>query len=428
MRRHAQPRRGYALVLLVLFMMVFLSIAGLVIGLGFARLSQQQMRSATDAAALEGLRWRDEIPQEVADTVQGCGPADVENEMWRDCARRYLAAEMTERVLSDPSGQSTTLGAGPLLVFEDGIPLGDDFQASETISLPDQRSYVPQLRLNLNDQPHGDMVAGSYGTNLGFPAGSAQDETSDYQRRDFVVDGGNDAFLVRMRRTRGGDLDEDAGVSSRGPEVPMLFGRWMTFQSGVTVRSTSIARNDTVKAVGKADAALEMNGLATFALDVGFWNETSNWSSQDDVSTAQVSISNDNIEFSGNVVGKLIANSTTPLTIGATITPSSSETPGGQFDVYAPIVDDVNAPSPVVIGFGYVVFNTTSGELERPLRDGALSSYVAAENVTASIPNSLPAPYASDSGALEDLLNTNASISFPLTTPVLVNRHLGPSN
>ena len=52
-------RAGYVLVMFVMMFLCLMAVAALVIDMGFARLAQRQMRSATDSAALEGLRWRD---------------------------------------------------------------------------------------------------------------------------------------------------------------------------------------------------------------------------------------------------------------------------------------------------------------------------------------------------------------------------------
>ena len=424
-RRHAQPRRGYALVLFVVFMMIFVSIAGLVIGLGFVRLSQQQMRSATDAAALEGLRWRDEIPEELAATVQGCGPADVDDEMWRDCARRYLAGHMAERVLSDPAGESTTLGAGPVFALEDGVPLGDDFQASETLSLPDQRSYVPQLQPNLSDQPHGDMVAGTYRIDSTFTG--TQDETGEYQRRDFDADGGNDAFLVRMRRTRGGDLDNSAGVSSRGPEVPMLFGRWMTFKSGVTVRSTSIAAvgpfSGTAQVAGLAKSVgpyhvnpetnTEIAGLAPFGIGWSFWQDTTaRWS--DGVTALSVADAD-----AGDLV---FFDADRLLVVGTTVPNDADDTVLGPVDeelaTYVPVYDNAQ----VIVGFARVEweYDGSTLTLTRPWEDDDPIGYIGSGNVSGVPASLVTTPQSS--------ITDEQLVQFgPLYTPVLVNRHLGPN-
>ena len=449
MRHDARPRRGYALVLLVVFMMVFLSIAGLVIGLGFTRLSQQQMQSATDAAALEGLRWRDEIPEEWTQSghpqydalVACCGepPAssqtanDADWIAWRDCARRCLAAQMADRILSDPNGQVTTMGAGPKFVFQDGIALRDDFRASETISLPVERTYRPQLQPNNNDLLHGDMVAGTYGVNPGFSTTLAQDETSDYQRRDFVSDGGNDAFLVRMRRTRGGDLDDIEGISSHGSEVPLLFGRWMTFTSGLTVRSASIAAVGAVsgetyvpglaKSVGPYDEVAGITGLAPFGLSWSFWqdfDQDSNPPSRWQDGSASLTTNNGDLD---PLDGYFIDPQGGTLVVGDNIPsgPDDAILAGVDAELasYVPIYESL-----VIIGFAKIEWSYEGSTLTltRPWNDVSSQPRSFVGNGVVSGGGNAPSHNVQTSVTDDQFAPTG-----PLYTPVLVNRHFGPN-
>ena len=95
------------------------------------------------------------------------------------------------------------------------------------------------------------MVAGTY--NPGQPSA----EGDDYTRADFTPapsgSSTGNAFLVRMRRTNNtSGLDQEPGVSSGGPTLPILFGRGslmarsggsgqLSVASGITVRATAIA-------------------------------------------------------------------------------------------------------------------------------------------------------------------------------------------
>ena len=54
--RTSHRRGGYVLVLITIMLFGLFAMAALVIDVGFARLAQRQMQSASDAAALEGLR------------------------------------------------------------------------------------------------------------------------------------------------------------------------------------------------------------------------------------------------------------------------------------------------------------------------------------------------------------------------------------
>src|SRR5918995_462469 len=61
-RQRRSQRAGFTLVYVVLMLFGLLALAALVIDVGFARLTQRQMQTATDTAALEALRFRDEYP------------------------------------------------------------------------------------------------------------------------------------------------------------------------------------------------------------------------------------------------------------------------------------------------------------------------------------------------------------------------------
>ena len=55
----ARARRGNVLVTYAMLFFALLGVAAVVIDLGTARLTQTLMQSATDTAAVEGLRYRD---------------------------------------------------------------------------------------------------------------------------------------------------------------------------------------------------------------------------------------------------------------------------------------------------------------------------------------------------------------------------------
>jgi len=170
----------------VLFAIFLLfSMAALYADLGVARLEQIQMQNAADTAALEGLRQRD--------------------------------------VLSEADRRSAAGGLAHFAFVE------------------------AALEPNLTDEPHGDMLAGTYD-----PAQDHRDEDGTYARSDFAPGMGADAFLVRMRRTANpAGLDEVAGVSSRRDPIPLVFGVASTFQQGgLPVRATAIAGLRPVKQVG----------------------------------------------------------------------------------------------------------------------------------------------------------------------------------
>ncbi len=299
----ARPRRrdraGYALVLFVMMFFGLMALAALVIDMGFVRLAQRQMQTAVDSAALEGLRWRDAIPNSMNSDPEFLAlqpdfnpTAPTPDDM--DCARRLMASRVVADgpVTSgssarpsmfanyvDNSGGTVSYGAGPVVNFGPGIP-PTDLAAGQTITWPPPPPYQPtrsvgitpglelnQSSGNLNAR-EGDMVAGTYRQNTTDPPDGTADEGTTaadgsgnpYHRRDFQ-NTSNQAFLVRMRRTNNtssntsnttSSFDQEGGISSSGPTLPVLFGQGsmmarsgnkgqLSVASGVTVRATAIA-------------------------------------------------------------------------------------------------------------------------------------------------------------------------------------------
>jgi hypothetical protein len=277
------------LVLFACTTFVMLAVAALAIDAGFARLTQRQMQTAVDAAALEGLRFRD---------------ASASNP---DSTRRMRAARIASLAfdadmnLADDDQESQLFGAGPTIAF--GGSVGDpSLAASQYMQSSALGVYKPSLQTNDANAQEGDMVAGSYvNQGPGF-------ENADYSRSDFSLpdastgqtSGAAPAFLVRMRRTLNAQnpdaqqLDDNPGISSAGPTVPFLFGRGsimarssanandLTIQSGITVRATAIADARPALTVGPAypDATFPLAdgssppiaGAAPFALQLSEWN------------------------------------------------------------------------------------------------------------------------------------------------------------
>jgi hypothetical protein len=274
MKRRCARRHAYTLVFFAMFLFGFMALAALVIDVGFARLAQRQMQTAVDAAALEGLRFRDE-------------DSDLE--------RRERASQIVAWVFDDnldpDDGDAIGFGAGPLVELTGGV--GDpSINAGQLLEIPETPFYkpwrddgMPGLELNLDNEIHGDMVAGR------FDPDATRGQAADYQRDDFSTqppedpDNPYDAFLVRMRRTNDFQgLDGQAGISSHGPTIPYLFGRGALFPAGdpeagysprhhgITVRATGIAQAQRVLSVGMPHSDLDLRGLAPFTLDLNYWN------------------------------------------------------------------------------------------------------------------------------------------------------------
>ncbi len=291
LRTKRSHRPGYVLVVFAMLSLGLLALAALVIDLGFARLTQRQMQTAADSAALEGLRWQnvqtqsDLPPAWLADPSfqsevgpLGAGPLSPQQ---IDSIRRWAAGQVVADGPSgngsaaqpsmfadyvDSSGGTLQYGAGPVVNFSGGIGPAD-LVAAQTMTIPDTPVYQPQradgtpgLELNSVNATAGDLLAGTY--NSGQPSA----EADDYTRADFTpaLAGSStaSAFLVRMRRTNNlNGLDLEPGVSTSGPTLPVLFGRGsmmarsgsgsqLSVGSGITVRATAIAGPQPAKTVG----------------------------------------------------------------------------------------------------------------------------------------------------------------------------------
>ncbi len=264
--RNSRPtprhRKGFTLVIFALLMFALLALAALVIDLGIVRTTQRQMQTATDSAALEGMRFRQRVPENWLDNSDPIGrelisaigappaapqdPTDPAWQDWCDLASRYAASRNVTNTFDDDfnlAADARNFGAGPRLTFTGGTPISPEFNASQTMSIPSSRVYDPVLSLNsASNDPPGDIVAGN-----AIKPELATIEENDYSRTDFTtgatIDGNRNGLLVRMRRT---NETLDPAVGSTGGTIPNLFGRGSLIASdlkgrGIAVRSTSIA-------------------------------------------------------------------------------------------------------------------------------------------------------------------------------------------
>jgi len=264
-------RRGVVLVLFALLVFALMGLAALLIDMGIARLTQRQMQSAADTAALEGLRGRD--------------PATLDPD-------RTLASELVKIQFDDDlnsaHGDHMQFGAGPRLTLIDTQGVSDvgNLNAGQLLTVGDPPVYKPVLQLNAEDAVPGDLVSGSYQGDL-LPHG----ESADYVREDFVPHSVDlalprNALLVRLRRTNDFQgLDDLSGVSSSGEALPLLFGRGTLIQAadpssgysarhhGISVRATAIAQARPALTVGPVivDGELAVDGIAPVALQRTFW-------------------------------------------------------------------------------------------------------------------------------------------------------------
>jgi hypothetical protein len=288
-------------VLFAALVFAILAIASLAVDVGFAVLSQSQMQTAADTAALEGVRLRD---------------------FWeyRPLSNRYRrprVSHLVQQVMDDdlqPTGgipaspegipavpadgaDQLRLGAGPIFHLTGGLGTAN---ASALLEVPDAGSLVgpdawtddPRLQENRRNYPSGDMLSGT------FNRFASHAEDAAYQRDDFtpaaeVGPDTNEAqrtlgFLVRLRRTRGANtLDEVPGVASRGATIPFLFGMGSTIRAadpeeynprtdGLTTRAVAIAVGRPMLSGGPRP--LDANGFPVLdrrglpVRGVGFWH------------------------------------------------------------------------------------------------------------------------------------------------------------
>jgi hypothetical protein len=345
-----------------------LALGALVIDLGLVVLTQGQMQAVADPAALEGLRLRDAV--------------DLNGQPIGDVGRRQAAVQMAALVFDDdldplaaPTQPLLQLGAGPNLTLSDGIT---DLNASQLISLPDQRTYRPVLELNAANQVHGDLVAGTFTPPV--PA-APPIEGNAYVRNDFTPSdqagsAGASAFLVRLRRTNDFErLDNQGGISSSGAALPLLLGHgsmtplanpdnpngYNFRQHGFTVRATALADARPALRVGLPQPATlpPLLGATPFALDQTFWATLS-----EGMPVAAT------VDAAGTINSGVVAGRFTPLppippalpdpavltTVGQLVVPAAPVLVApvtGYVPVYQ-VVTEAGLPVERVIGFGHV--------------------------------------------------------------------------
>ena len=396
------------------------------------------------------------------------------------------------------SGGTVHFGAGPIVNFSGGIG-PSNFAAAQTMTLPAggppiyqpvRADGLPGLELNAANAQNGDVSSGTYGANPNYGATQLADEDDSYNRRDFSSSQGTaasaaPAFLVRMRRTNNlNGLDQEPGISSSGPTLPIPFGRGsmmarsgepgqFSVLSGVTVRATAIASGAPTRTVGRPDAANSLPGSlsATGSLSGSTTGSQlyyvvfnlSQWQSLSAASTSVFTISSSGsiLSSGGTATYGYVADGTAVDT-----TDISPAFPGGrpyigptamvgdqanQISVptpsvltnellqelapsgiaYIPIVDD-NPSSPLfdrVIGFGLVTGVQASGN-GIAFTVGSVGA-IAAQNVSATLGVQLPKIFAQPTSG--PALTTQLFDGYPANTnnlalaPVLVNHYQGPS-
>ena len=419
-------RRGAVLALLVPLLFGFFALAAMVIDIGMVRTTQGSMTAACDTAALEALRWRDQLPPGVVPTTPP------------DAARRGEAAALVG--LAFDLGEPVTAGdlafaPGPQFAITRptaGADLPADNDASVT---PDPTGGVDQsLQPNLANASDGDQVAGTY-----LPAATSHQEvatangdgTSTYTRADFTPAAGaapQPAMLVRLRRVRG-NLETAGANSTLWPSLPLLFGRgaalgapasgYSVRRDGFTVRATGIATAAPVVQVG-LPVVLPGDGgavnVAAGVVPVAIFNSA--WSSANDSVLPPAPAAGQGVPQNVTVVGGTIQASTgrigvllAPLQAGVSIGDVPATTavpPTALLRGYMPILDDASGR---VIGFGWAQLDTAGVPTLTKLAPagGSIAPWNASANLQAAWAN-----VAADA----NLIALTSTVSDPLLAPV----------
>lgn len=414
-QRSRKQRAGYVLVIVVLLLFALFGLAALVVDMGFARTAQGQMQTSVDAAALEGLRWRDAVADE---------------------ARRQAAADTIGRSFDDnldpADGDPRGFGAGPMVEFSGGVDLGDGFSAAQTMSIPNSPVYKPTPSLNTDNLQDGDMVAGFY-TN---GPGTSHREGNNYTRDDFTADADGDAFLVRLRRT--GELGD--GVSREpGPRIPILLGRGGLISnrlkgSGVAVRATAIATPQRARTVGAASVPHQLPGATPFVIHRSAWETAISggmtpWIVEWRTDGSIVDDDGETIGYAISDVGRSRRVSlgepttiTPPVDPAACVAAALAQIPPDAAYAYLPIVSE--SASPLLgrtVGFVLVsmVDDVTGGDDTFVIRP--LAQRIASENASATLMRPLDGLFrdAAPDPDLQLLWNEHRGVSAPLMAAAL---------
>lgn len=214
------------LVAMMLFGMM--ALAALVIDIGFARLTQRQMQTAVDSAAMEGLRGKGSSG--FAYGSRQLAAVSIVQQQFDD----DLDASNGDDGIADVGG---AFGAGPIVDLSVGVGDPSMFASQLLAVRPNNTVYKPVMQLG--------------------------DETSS----DF-----------RVSIQRGGTLDAGADLFAQGPSVPYLFARGSLINrqligGGITVRATSIAQPRPALKVGLPVAGV-LPGAIAIGYDFSDWNTT----------------------------------------------------------------------------------------------------------------------------------------------------------
>lgn len=463
-----------AQVALVVF--ALMAMLGLIVDTGLLRVTQAQMQTAADGAAIEGLRNRDAIVQ-----AAGAG-IPVPNAFANDCVRRTAARRVATAVFDDTlyaadGDPGYQFGAGPVIARTSGTTA---LHAGQTIAA--EAPYDPRLQLNQQNAVYGDMVSGRFA----YTESPLPSEDALYARTDFtpattqptppptlpecpdpddpvpaawpasspaapLTSAEHEAFLVRLRRSN--ELSElegqtEPGVASSGPSLPLLFGHgapihgdspdapYSVRRDGFTVRAAAIAQVRPAMQVGlPRTTAPAQPGVTPFAL-----LETFAVSAAPPTGTPVTVDPGSGTLCTGptcagaaapTAIGRFVSNSVTPVTGWLAMATVGQAVPAGVAVTCATALPRVAGYGPVyaTIGGAQRVIGFTLVQLARdPTRPTNLCaglllrapSRVAASNATATLPTTLPLPAGASAAAVRGLLDRHFQAAYqPVLAPAL---------
>lgn len=441
----ARDRRGSVLVFAAILSFVVFALAGLVVDLGLAWVTQSRMTSAADSAALEGLRWRDQFPDTVSDpnayVIAGGGDPSSATDMAaaRDRARRAAAAGLASiqfagASLTQPG--SERFGAGPLFIHQSGTIGPPELNAGETLLPGSPTVYKPQLQSNAaGNLDSGDIVAGSYNSDVtvSHREGATAPGSNQFTRQDFAVSApadapGSSSLLVRMRHSHDPAV---AGAASTGPAIPYLFSRgaflpgyasangYAPRRDGITVRATAIANAAPVVYAGSAIDSAGVAGVGLVALTRDFWeNALPPMDDSGQPAAVRVSVTGTSLNGTNGPVGILLA--AIVQSIGA-VPVAGNPTLPPTFSGYVPIYDVDPEGAIRVIGFGWAEVDI-SGETGSVTKLSKAGGAIAPRNASADLRFAWPTlgPPALSNTDRAYVRGANARFKDPLLAPVLV--------
>lgn len=445
-RRASAGRRAQVLIYFILIVFALMSLAALVVDLAFARLTQRQMQSAVDSAALEGMRFRGDLSDDVPDTARQTMVDAVQERIALTFHNNLTLTNTSEFTLTDAG--SPNFSAGPLIRF--GAETTSVTAASQLLldaqSAPPQRfEYHPALRANAANESGGDIVIGSYDRDDQIHLEVKGASAAEYARTDFsagivtatdtIVSSQADAILVRMRRT-----DEDFtslnDSHSSGPPVPALFGRGNLFNRdqiarGTVVRATAIASTTPALTVGFAADEVDpsLPGIIPILMESTYWSSlTTGISNTPSIAEGVITTTSGPVGRSFDLAAFLLQQSELRLAQSLTTSLDAATVDDGVYAGYVPLYSGIlNADMTTtdrIVGFGYadVMIAADGTSITLTCRKGR----VANGNAT-SVPH-----FAAELDAMNEseriqmrtsVLETGESIDGRLVVPCLVRTH-----